>query len=99
VPNLSIRQPDPWTLAKDPAKPGELDAVLSALARSLARQAVALAAFMPAKAESLWTQLGAPGTAGATQYDALHTLAATGWNVSKGEGLFPRAEQTPPAAG
>jgi methionyl-tRNA synthetase len=97
--NLFIQQSAPWTLAKDPAKSAELDAVLSALARSLARQAVALAAFMPAKAQSLWAQLGAPGTAGATQYDALPTLTATGWTVSKGEGLFPRAEQTPPTAG
>lgn len=97
--NLFIQQAAPWTLAKDPAKGAELDAVLAALARSLARQAVALAAFMPGKAESLWTQLGAPGAAGATAYEALNTLSASGWKVSKGEGLFPRAEQTPPTAG
>ncbi len=97
--NLFIQQSAPWTLAKDPAKSAELDAVLSALARSLARQAVMLSAFMPTKAESLWTQLGAPGTAGAARYDTLSTLSAADWKVSKGEGLFPRAEQTPPTVG
>ena len=88
--NLYIQQAQPWTLAKDPAKAGELDTVLAALARSLARQAVALAAFMPNKAEALWTQLGGPGTAAGTLYEQLPALQATGWQVKKGDGLFPR---------
>jgi len=90
--NLFIQQSAPWTLAKDPAKSAELDAVLAALARSLARQAVLLSAFMPGKAEALWQQLGGAGTAGGTRYEALPTLDAAGWKVSKGEGLFPRGD-------
>jgi methionyl-tRNA synthetase len=93
--NLFIQQSAPWTLAKDPAKAAELDAVLAALARSLARQAVLLAAFMPKKAEALWQQLGGPGTASGVRYDTLTSLEATGWHVTKGEGLFPKPEQTP----
>ncbi|MCX5756151.1 MAG: methionine--tRNA ligase [Gemmatimonadetes bacterium] len=88
--NLFIQTSQPWALAKDPAKSAELDVVLAALVRSLARQAVALAAYMPNKAEALWTQLGGPGTAGAMPYAQLAALQATGWQVKKGDGLFPR---------
>jgi methionyl-tRNA synthetase len=94
--NLFIQQNAPWTVAKDPARSAELDAILAALVRSLARQAVLLSAFMPAKAEALWAQLGGPGTAAATKYDTLATLDCAGWRVKKGEGLFPKPE--PPAA-
>jgi methionyl-tRNA synthetase len=90
--NLFIQQSAPWTLAKDPAKAAELDAVLAALACSLARQAVLLAAFMPGKAEALWKQLGLPGAASSTQYSSLAALDAVGCRVSKGDGLFPRQE-------
>ena len=93
--NLYIQQSQPWALAKDPAKAGELDVALAALARSLGRQAALLSAFMPAKAEALWRQLGGPGTAAGTPYAGLQALSAAGWRVSKGEGLFPRLE--PPA--
>jgi methionyl-tRNA synthetase len=94
--NLFIQQNAPWTVAKDPARSAELDAILAALVRSLARQAVLLSAFMPSKAEALWTQLGGAGTASATKYDTLATLDCAGWRVKKGEGLFPKPE--PPAA-
>lgn len=94
--NLFIQQTAPWTLAKDPAKSAELDSVLAALSRSLARQAVLLSAFMPSKAEALWTQLGGPATASATRYDALATLDCAGWSMKKGEGLFPKPEPPPP---
>jgi methionyl-tRNA synthetase len=94
--NLYIQQTQPWVLAKDPARRGELESALAALSRSLARQAAYLAPFMPAKAEALWGQLGAPGTAGGTRYDTLDALGTAGWRVAKGEGLFPRPE--PPKA-
>lgn len=92
--NAFIQQSAPWTLARDPARAADLDAVLAALARSLARLAVLHAAVMPGKAEALWRQLGAPGTARAVRYADLATLSATGWRVTKGEGLFPRADAT-----
>jgi len=97
--NLSIQQAQPWTLAKDPTdsqRASELDTVLAALTRSLARQAVVLAAFMPAKAEQLWGQLGGPGKAGAVPYAELVTLRTTGWRVHKGDALFPRPEPARP---
>src|SRR5581483_313191 len=57
--NGFIQQSAPWTLAKDPARAADLDTVLAALVRSLARLAVLHAALMPGKAEALWRQLGA----------------------------------------
>ncbi|HEY2850958.1 MAG TPA: hypothetical protein VGI97_13845, partial [Gemmatimonadaceae bacterium] len=93
--NLHIQQTQPWVLAKDPANRAKLDETLAALVRSLARQAAYLAPFMPGKAEALWTQIGAPGTAARTRYDAVESLDASSWRVSKGEGLFPRPEQPP----
>ncbi len=90
--NQHIQDTKPWVLAKDPAKRGELDAVLATLVRQLARQAVYLAPVMPGKAEALWRALGAPGTAAGTLLDAADRLDATGWRVTKGEGLFPRPE-------
>ncbi|MCC7194955.1 MAG: methionine--tRNA ligase [Gemmatimonadaceae bacterium] len=90
--NGFIQQAAPWALAKDPARAAELDAVLAALVRTLARLAVLHSALMPSKAEELWLQLGAPGTAAGTLYGRLGALSATGWNVAKGGALFPRAD-------
>ncbi|MBI3569391.1 MAG: methionine--tRNA ligase [Gemmatimonadetes bacterium] len=95
--NLFIQQSQPWVLAKDPGKRAELDGVLAALVRSLARQAAYLAPFMPGKAEALWTQLGAPGTANGMRFSGVESLNPAGWHVSKGEGLFPRPEPRPAA--
>ncbi len=90
--NGFIQQAAPWALAKDPARAAELDAVLATLVRTLARLAALHSALMPSKAEALWRQLGAPGTAASTLYAQLGALSATGWKVAKGEGLFPRAD-------
>ena len=90
--NQFIQDVKPWVLAKDPAKRVELEAALASLVRQLARQAVYLAPVMPGKAEALWTALGAPGTAGTTSLAAADRIEGEGWNVSKGEGLFPRPE-------
>jgi methionyl-tRNA synthetase len=97
--NLFIQQSAPWTVAKDPARGAELDAILAALVRSLARQAVLLAAIMPGKAAALWAQLGAPAAPGDVAYAALGTLSAEGWRVSKGDALFPRPEPPKSPAG
>ncbi|GAC1651143.1 MAG: methionine--tRNA ligase [Gemmatimonadaceae bacterium] len=88
--NEYVQRTAPWGLARDPSKGGELDAILSALVRSLARQAVCLYPFMPGKAEALWGQLGAPGSVSAQRFATLETLDVGGWQVKKGEGLFPR---------
>ena len=82
-------------LAKDPAQRAELEATLASLVRQLARQAVYLWPFMPAKSEELWNSLGAPGSPGARRFSDLERLDPTGWKVEKGPSLFPRAEPAP----
>jgi methionyl-tRNA synthetase len=90
--NEYVQHTAPFTLAKDPAKAAELETVLASLVRRLARQAVVLSAFMPEKAEALWTSLGGPGAAHAQRLSGLATLDAAGWHVKKGAGLFPRPD-------
>jgi methionyl-tRNA synthetase len=90
--NGFIQQTQPWVMAKDAGRRGELESALAALARSLARHAVYLAPFMPQKAEELWKQLGAPGKAGEIMFADAEGIDAAGWRVEKGEGLFPRQE-------
>lgn len=99
--NGYIQQSQPWSLAKDATRAAELDTVLAGLVRSLARQAVLLAPFMPAKAEALWNQLGGEGPARDVRFAALQDLSCAGWRVRKGDPLFPRPEPRPeaPAAG
>jgi methionyl-tRNA synthetase len=94
--NLAIQDAKPWVLAKDPAQRAELERVLAALARQLARQAVYLAPIMPAKAQELWEALGGPGDVADTSFEQAELLDCTGWVVAKGLGLFPRPE--PPKA-
>ena len=88
--NEFVQASAPWALAKDPARRGELESVLAALVRSLARQAVCIAPFMPNKAQELWAQLGAPGTVNAQRFAGLASLEASGWSVRKGAALFPK---------
>ncbi len=83
----------PWALAKDPEAADELDAVLGALIRSLARAAGALQPFMPEKSSELWARLGGEGPP--PHPDALGDR----WPVrlpEDGAGvLFPRIESSP----
>jgi methionyl-tRNA synthetase len=94
--NEYVQLSAPWTLAKDPARRPELEAVLTSLVRQLARQAVCIFPFMPEKSAQLWTQLGAPGEVATFRFDALGELDPKGWTVRKGDSLFPKAE--PPKA-
>jgi len=90
--NEFVQSSQPWALAKgtDEESRRRLDAVLASLVRQLARQAVLLAPFMPAKAQALWVQLGAPGTVSEQRFAGLASLDASGWKVTKGDALFPR---------
>jgi methionyl-tRNA synthetase len=45
---------------------------------------------MPEKAQELWSQLGAPGKVAERRFDSLIGLDPTGWQVRKGEPLFPK---------
>jgi methionyl-tRNA synthetase len=80
----------PWKLAKDPALAGALDETLATLARKLAIETVLLAPFMPAKAQSVWEQLGGPGQVSAQRLADLANVDPGGWTVTKGLPLFPR---------
>lgn len=90
----------PWLLAKDPAKREQLEQVLASLVRRLARQAVQLLPFMPAKAAELLQQLGAAATVDSETFTTLESISPAGWHVTKGAALFPRPVASPvtPAA-
>jgi methionyl-tRNA synthetase len=70
----------------------DLDQVLASLARQLARQAAAVAPFMPAKAEELWSQLGGPGSVADARIQLLNDIDPTGWTVKRAGPLFPKEE-------
>ncbi len=87
--NEFVQASKPWSLAKA-GDDAALDAVLASLMRQLARQAVLLAPFMPAKAQAVWEQLGGPGQVVDQRFDGLGSLDAAGWQVHKGDSLFPK---------
>jgi methionyl-tRNA synthetase len=88
--NEFVQASQPWALAKDPARREELASVLAAIMRQLARHAIHLAPFMPAKAQELWVQLGAPGAVSDQRFADVAALDVTGWRVAKGASLFPK---------
>ena len=88
--NEHVQLMQPWALAKSPETRGALLDVLGTLGRSLARQAIAVAPFMPGKAQKLWEALGAPGEVSQRLWPTLSLVDAAGWRVTKGEALFPR---------
>jgi methionyl-tRNA synthetase len=90
--NLAITSAQPWALAKDPTRAGELDGVLGGLARSLVRLAVMFAPVMPAKAQELWTALGQAGEVSKAGWGRALAPEGAGSRVRKPDGLFPRPE-------
>ena len=59
--NEFVQSSQPWALAKNPETRAQLESVLAAIMRQLARHAIHLAPFMPTKAQELWEQLGGRG--------------------------------------
>ncbi len=90
--NEYVDKQAPWKLAKSPEGRAELEATLASLVRQLARQAVYLWPFMPAKSAEMWTALGAPGTPLETAFEGIRKIDPTGWRVGKGLRLFPKTE-------
>src|SRR5262249_10568825 len=90
--NEFIQSQQPWALAKKPESRAELERVLAAIVRQLARHAIQLAPSMPSKAQELWTQIGGPGRGEDPRCDAVAAIDVTGWRVAKGPALFPRPE-------
>jgi len=91
--NEYVDRQAPWKQAKDPALASALDETLASLVRQLARFAVLLQPFMPGKAAELWKQVGGPGDLAAQRFAGLMSLETTGWQVKKGEPLFPKERE------
>ena len=94
--NKYIEEQQPWALARDPNKAGQLAAVLYDLAESLRILGVCLTPFLVFTPEKIWDQLGLDPTGVRTQ----PWEQATAWGgltggtrIRRGEPLFPRIEE------
>jgi len=87
--NLFVQQTAPWALAKA-GKDAELDQVLSALARALCRLAVLTSPFIPAKAQSLWQDLGMEGEVARNSWEVAREAPVAGRTTSRPSILFPK---------
>ena len=90
--NEFIQARQPWALAKSADKRTELESVLAAIIRQLARHAIHLAPFMPVKAQELWAQVGGTGSVHDQRFADIDRLDVTGWRVAKGASLFPKPQ-------
>ena len=92
--DLLISEQKPWTLAEDPAKRVQLEAVLWIAADTLRAVAVLAHPVIPTATEKLWRALGQGGSIGEQRIDELQwgTLRA-GTKIAKSETLFPRIEK------
>ena len=87
--NRYVEERQPWQLAKDESKAGELDTTLRTLAEGLRALTVLLAPYIPESAEKLLAALGAPET------DIDHARLGAhpgGQAVEKLPPLFPKPE-------
>jgi methionyl-tRNA synthetase len=87
--NRYVEETAPWKLAKD-KKDAELDTVLGDLVRTVTRLAVLAAPFIPAKAEEIWSSLGAPRALRDVRLADLATLSVGRQRVAKPPPLFPK---------
>jgi methionyl-tRNA synthetase len=92
--NQYLVEKEPWVIAKDEARRGELSSVLYASAEVLRILAVLIFPIMPRASGALWTQLGIEE---GLESQRLPEAAAwgglrPGTAVTKGESLFPRVE-------
>jgi methionyl-tRNA synthetase len=92
--NRYIQETAPWTLAKE-RKDAELDSVLGALARTVARLAVLSRPFIPATAETIWSLFSAVPPIGQVRLADLGTLDVAGAQVQKPPILFPKRASPP----
>jgi methionyl-tRNA synthetase len=92
--NQYLVEKEPWKLAKDEARRGELASVLYASAETLRILAILIQPIMPGAAERLWEQLGVGlPLAGQHVPDAVAWgLLAPGTTTTKGGALFPRLD-------
>lgn len=91
--NKYIDETQPWVLAKDDAKRGELASAMVHLAESLRIASILLQPFLTQAPAKIWAQLGiTPGEL--TTWESLHTfgLIPAGTKLVKGEPIFPRLD-------
>ena len=90
--NLYIENSEPWTLAKDPAKAGELANVIWNLLECIRIAAHLLMPLMPSTSAEALRRIGCEGEAATDNMAAACAWGqlAAGLPVEKGEALFPR---------
>ena len=95
--NLFIVQTAPWALAKS-GDEQQLDLVLGALARCLARLAVLSSPFMPGKSAELWSLLGAGRHYAIDGMGNSHGPCGRRLGGQKARGTLPQAPNWPRGA-
>ncbi len=85
--NRYVEERAPWQLAKDPARPSELDMTLASLAEGLRAVSVLLHPYMPASTDKLLAALGVAGGRFRRRRVRSHGAGAT---VTPLEPLFPK---------
>jgi methionyl-tRNA synthetase len=93
--NGYVTAKEPWSVAKDESRKGELDEILYNTAEALRALAVLLHPIMPISTQKLWSSLGAEESLGAIGQQNIDSVAKwgqlpAGSKVNKGEILFPR---------
>jgi methionyl-tRNA synthetase len=94
--NRLVEERAPWNLAKDPARAGDLDALLATLARVLAHAALLLYPIMPSKAKLVWETLHLEPAIDAVRLPADGALLPpppAGVPLGPSTPLFPRIER------
>ncbi|WP_048748465.1 methionine--tRNA ligase [Paenibacillus sp. P22] len=91
--NKYIDETQPWVLAKDEARRGELASVMYHLAESLRIVSILLTPFMTRAPQEIRRQLGAENDALAA-WESVRSFGSlpAGTRVSKGSALFPRLD-------
>jgi len=84
--NRYVEEQAPWTLAKDPARAGDLDRVLASLTEALRVVTVLLHPWLPATTEKLLATLGSPQT----DLECARVQAGRLGAIEKLEPLFPK---------
>ncbi|MGO4541673.1 methionine--tRNA ligase [Paenibacillus sp. 2TAB19] len=97
--NKYIDETQPWALAKDIAKVGELGSVMNHLAESLRIISILLQPFLTNAPREMWRQLGiAEGESTTWESTKSFGIIGEGTRVTKGTPIFPRLEMAEEAA-
>jgi methionyl-tRNA synthetase len=94
--NGYLTEKEPWIIAKDPSRMGEVRAILYNTAEALRALAILLHPVMPSSCERLWSWIGGEslGSITSMRIDQVAEWGQLkpGTEVTKGDALFPRLE-------